>query len=155
MSKIAVANAAGKFELREEAVPQRPARAESDSAEAAPWWVCTEASVAAAAARAAEMPSVEVSPWERAMLVLIEAQGETCPFTKKTYREIYKDSCAQDIWNRAPNVHRKAAPPQEGRTLAKVRAHTKMILARNAAEAAVAEYVALGGNPNDEAQDHD
>src|ERR1700675_4615477 len=98
MSKIAVANAAGKFEQRE-AVPQRPARTESDSTEAAPWWVRTEETVAAAAARAAEMPSVDVSPWERAMLVLIEAQGETCPFTKKTYREIFKDSSAQDIWN--------------------------------------------------------
>jgi hypothetical protein len=155
MSKIAVANAAGKFEQRE-AGPQRPARTESDSAEAAPWWVRTEETVAAAALRAAEMPSVEVSPWERAMLVLIEAQGETCPFTKKTYRELYKDSSAQDIWNRAPNLHRKAAV-LEGNELkrAKDRAHTKMILTRNAAEAAIAEYVALGGNPNDEAQHDD
>jgi hypothetical protein len=153
MSKVSVANAAGKFEQRE-AAPQRPVRTESDSTDASqPWWVRTEESVAAAAARAVTLP--DVTPWERAMLVLIEAQGETCPFTKKTYREIYKESSAQDIWNRAPNLHRKAAPPQEGRTLAKVRAHTKMILARNAAEAAVAEYVALGGNPNDEAQDHD
>jgi hypothetical protein len=38
MSKVSVANAAGKFEQREQA-PQRPARTESDSTEAAPWWV--------------------------------------------------------------------------------------------------------------------
>jgi hypothetical protein len=150
MSKVSVANAAGQFEQRE-AVQHRLARAESDSAEATPWWVRTEESVAALAVVAAKNPVADVSLWERAMLVLEESLGETCAFTKKTYRELYKDSSAQDIWNRSPNLHRKAAVPQEGLELKRARriAHTKMILACNAYEGVVAEYEALGGNRND------
>jgi hypothetical protein len=150
MSKVSVANAVGKIEQRE-AVQQRPARAESDSTEATPWWVRTEESVAAAAASAAKNPVADVPLWERAMLVLEESLGETCPFTKKAYRELYKDSSAQDIWNRAPNLNRKAAVPQEGVELKKARgiAHTKMVIARNAYEGTVTEYESLGGNRND------
>jgi hypothetical protein len=66
-----------------------------------------------------------------------------------TWREVYKNTPAVDVYRRNPT--RPPAPGPQGDELKKARriAHTKMILARNAYERIVTEYESLGGHRDD------
>jgi hypothetical protein len=102
----------------------------------------------------AEMREAMYEAWEKAISAL-EAGGSHYARPGVTFREVYRYTDAGGVYRRSPTPPPAALPEGAALKRAKDRAHTKMILARNAAEAAIAEYVALGGNPNDEAQHDD
>jgi hypothetical protein len=96
----------------------------------------------------AEMRDAMYALWTDAIDNL-EADLGTHARPNLTWREIYRNTDANGVRRRDPV--RPAPPKPEGDALKKARgiAHTKMILARNAAENAALEYESLGGNRDD------
>ncbi|MGO9991822.1 MAG: hypothetical protein ACLPTF_04830 [Steroidobacteraceae bacterium] len=86
--------------------------------------------------------------WEQAMQDL-EFDLGTHARPGLTWREVYKNTAAVDVYRRNPTRPPAAGPQGDELKKAKRITHTKMILARNAYEGIVAEYESLGGNRDD------
>jgi hypothetical protein len=83
--------------------------------------------------------------WEQAMIALEDDLGTHTRAGGPTWREVYKNTPAVDVWRRSPT--RPPAAKLEGDALKKAReiAEVKVTLARNAYELAQSELDALSG----------